>query len=138
LPLQSAYTNDDHSKDVVYRRPKVNGHRRDDVGRPLKAALEKFCRHAAPNAVRNANANANAADDSGAALDYYIGEVFRQVQIISVSSFWTQNVRDTYLSHVEYWPTFNQKLWTKDYLTTLHKSLGVKGTFKPPKIPFWT
>ena len=90
--FQSAYTNDEPSKEVVFRRPKVNGwnpgRRKDDVGRPLKAALEKLCRNATSTSasasttthrLNGNNLNHIFDDDSSAALDYYIGEVFRQL-----------------------------------------------------------
>ena len=91
---QSAYTNEDLSKEVVYRRPNPDGwsgrRRRDcnDVGRPLKTALEKLCKHATTASVTNGNNRnkynnnsntINSVEESSAALDYYIGEVFRQL-----------------------------------------------------------
>jgi hypothetical protein len=58
------------------------------VGRPLKTALEKLCKHATTATVtngnnRNNNRNntntINSVEESSTALDYYIGEVFRQL-----------------------------------------------------------
>ena len=53
------------------------------MGRPLKAALEKLCRNATLTSAPNRNNVNNLSnvfdDDSSAALDYYIGEVFRQL-----------------------------------------------------------
>lgn len=94
--LQSAYTNEDNTKEVVYRRPKPDGQRKsgncNDVGRPLKAALEKICKHTT-TAVNNGNnlnngnnrnseyhnVNSSSLEESSAALNYYIGEVFRHL-----------------------------------------------------------